>query len=386
MSQPTLQKGWRRATIEEVVRFDTDSLIPEPVASYTDVGLEHIESETGKLIGEQKIAGTSIRGQKFRFTNEHALYGKLRPYLNKVALPDFNGICSTDIMPLQPKHNVVRQYLAYWLRSRGFLDYARTHATGTKIPRLGPSQLSKAAIPLPPLPVQERIVEILQKAYSIRHKRHEALDLADLILSSAFIEMFGNPKGNPKHFEVVPLGDLSNIRSGVTKGWRLRGKETLVLLDFVRERQRSRPSEPVLIISLMKYVFLLPKEGTTGQTLYHFVPYKYGPFAKELYQDLEALAADGCVAVTETDEERTKIALVREKEATVQKAIAELSEDLRAAVLGVLNQDGDLSYNQLLATVYENFQPMPGRAASGADDLPERIDLDSLALSASLVS
>jgi DNA-directed RNA polymerase specialized sigma24 family protein len=105
----------------------------------------------------------------------------------------------------------------------------------------------------------------------------------------------------------------------------------------------------------MKYVFLLPKEGTTGQTLYHFVPYKYGPFAKELYQDLEALAADGFVAVTETDEERTKIALVREKEATVQKAIAELPEDLRAAVLGVLNQYGDLSYNQLLATVYEKF-------------------------------
>jgi type I restriction enzyme S subunit len=161
MSQPTLPKGWRRATIEDVVRFDTDSLIPEPAASYTYVGLEHIESETGILIGEKKIAGASIRGQKFRFTNEHVLYGKLRPYLNKVALPYFNGICSTDIIPLQPKHNVVREYLAYWLRSRGFLGYARAHATGTKMPRLGPSQFLKAAIPLPPLPVQQRIVEIL---------------------------------------------------------------------------------------------------------------------------------------------------------------------------------------------------------------------------------
>jgi hypothetical protein len=51
----------------------------------------------------------------------------------------------------------------------------------------------------------------------------------------------------------------------------------LVLRDFVRERQRRRPNEPGLITSLMKYVFLLQKEGPTGQMLYHFVAYKHGP-------------------------------------------------------------------------------------------------------------
>ena len=51
----------------------------------------------------------------------------------------------------------------------------------------------------------------------------------------------------------------------------------------------------------MKYIFLLQKEGTTGQTLYHFVPYKYGPFTRELYQDLEALAAEGSSSVTESN-------------------------------------------------------------------------------------
>lgn len=128
-----------------------------------------------------------------------------------------------------------------------------------------------------------------------------------------------------------------------------------MLLDFVRERQRRRPNEPILITSLMKYVFLLQKEGTTGQALYHFVPYKYGPFAREIYQDLEALAADGFVAVTETDEERTEIVLVPSKEAIAQRVIAELPEDLRADISGVLDQYGQLSHNQLLATVYEKF-------------------------------
>jgi uncharacterized protein YwgA len=126
-------------------------------------------------------------------------------------------------------------------------------------------------------------------------------------------------------------------------------------LDFVRKRQRHRPSEPVLITSLMKYVFLLQKEGTTGQALYHFVPYKYGPFARELYQDLETLAAEGFIAVTETDEERTEITLAPSKEATVQEVIANLPENLQVDVTRVLEQYGPLSHNQLLASVYEKY-------------------------------
>ena len=227
MSGPRLPKAWKWATIEDTVRLDTDSLTPEPATSYIYVGLEHIESETGVLTKEQKIAGADIQGQKFQFTNEHILYGKLRPYLNKVALPEINGICSTDILPLKPKRNVVREYIAYWLRSKDFLDYASRHATGTKMPRLGPSQLCKAQIPLPPLLVQERVVEILQKAESIRRKRQEALTLADAILSSTFIAMFGDPRENSRGFNVTPLGQLADVRSGVTKGRKLGSKETV---------------------------------------------------------------------------------------------------------------------------------------------------------------
>ena len=150
----------------------------------------------------------------------------------------------------------------------------------------------------------------------------------------------------------------------------------LVLLDFVRERQRRRPIEPVLITSLMKDIFLLQKEGTTGQTLYHFVPYKYGPFARELYQDLEALAVEGFIAVTESDEERTEIALAPSKEATVQEVITKLPENLRADVTRVLEQYGHLSHNQLLATVYEKFPAhAPQEPASGVlHRLPELRD------------
>jgi hypothetical protein len=112
----------------------------------------------------------------------------------------------------------------------------------------------------------------------------------------------------------------------VTEQTQRKRLPRLVLLDLVHERQRRRPNEPVLITSLMKYVFLLQKEETTGQMLYHFVPYKYGPFARELYQDLEAprlngeqYTAEGFISVTECDEERTEIALGPSKETTIQE-------------------------------------------------------------------
>jgi uncharacterized protein YwgA len=105
----------------------------------------------------------------------------------------------------------------------------------------------------------------------------------------------------------------------------------------------------------MKYVFLLQKEGTTGQTLYRYVSYKYGPFARELYQDLEALAADGLITVTEGDEERTEIALAPSQETTLRAEVAQLPESLQADVTRVLEQYGSLSHNQLLATVYAKY-------------------------------
>jgi type I restriction enzyme, S subunit len=439
-------------------------------------------------------------------------------------------------------------FLLYWMR---FVEpRIASRGQGSTFHAIGRDDLASLDVPIPPLLVQQWIIEILQKADSIRRKRQEALRLADTILSSTFMEMFGNLRENPQDFKVTPLSELADVRSGVTKGRKLGSKETveipylrvanvqdgyldlsevrtievlpqdieryrledgdilmiegcgnpnylgrgsiwqdqipgcihqnhifrvrtnrgrllpdflasllrtkyangyflacaknssglsninstqvkafpvpepplalqqkfvsavrqwgqinkrltdglmeskrlfegliqqvftgaltaaweamnadeiaaeqtrrerlprLVLLDFVRERQRRRRNEPVLITSLMKYVFLLQKEGTTGQALYHFVPYKYGPFARELYQDLEALAADGFITVTETDEERTEIAIVPSKETMVQRSVAELPEDLQADIAAVVEQYGDLAHHDLLATVYQKF-------------------------------
>jgi hypothetical protein len=105
----------------------------------------------------------------------------------------------------------------------------------------------------------------------------------------------------------------------------------------------------------MRYVFLLPKEGTTGQTFDHFVPYKYGPFPRERYHDQEALAAEGFISASESDEERTEIALDPSKEATVEEVIAQLPDNLQGDVTRILLHYGSLSHHQVVATVYAQY-------------------------------
>src|SRR5258707_967230 len=76
------------------------------------VGLEHIESNTGRFVGSTE--SVSVRSSTFKFSPEHLLYGRLRPYLNKVMLPDFMGHCSTEIFPLRPRAGLLREFLQYW--------------------------------------------------------------------------------------------------------------------------------------------------------------------------------------------------------------------------------------------------------------------------------
>ncbi|GIU99473.1 MAG: hypothetical protein KatS3mg014_1089 [Actinomycetota bacterium] len=66
------------------------------------VGLENIEPDTGRIVNLEPTPGARIASTKYRFDRRHVLYGKLRPYLNKVCAPDFEGICATDIVPLLP--------------------------------------------------------------------------------------------------------------------------------------------------------------------------------------------------------------------------------------------------------------------------------------------
>lgn len=153
-------KKWKRSPLSGIIDIDTKQVLPtrSPHVLFNYIALENIESGTGRLINLQPIYGSSILSGKFQFNTSHVLLGKLRPYLNKVVLPENSGICSTDILPLKPKDKKVsREWLAVCLRSPDFIDYSRTKMDGAKMPRLRTPDLMSYEIPVPPIDEQRRI-------------------------------------------------------------------------------------------------------------------------------------------------------------------------------------------------------------------------------------
>lgn len=176
------------------------------------IGLENIESNTGRLVSFSETLGDDIKSNKFGFTEEHILYGKLRPYLNKVYLPDFAGVCSTDIIPIKPDSDLlIREFLGYFLRTPEFVSMINAKSSGANLPRVNPKALLDVYIPLPPLETQRKIVAILEKAEATQRLRAEADVLTQQLLQNVYMSIFGDPISNPQSWDIVKLECVCKI-------------------------------------------------------------------------------------------------------------------------------------------------------------------------------
>jgi type I restriction enzyme, S subunit len=132
-----------------------------------------------------------LKSNKFRFDSKCILYGKLRPYLCKIALPNFEGVCSTDILPIRPKKDVSnKSYLSYLLKRKNYVTKATIACTGANLPRLNPKALANFKIPLPPLTLQEKFASIVEQVEKIKDKlkdeKKDADELFNALMQKAF--------------------------------------------------------------------------------------------------------------------------------------------------------------------------------------------------------
>ena len=114
-----LPDGWAWTTLGEIVEPSKERANPQEIEKVPYISLEHIEKDTGKLLG----CGYSseVKSTKTKFKRGDLLYGKLRPYLNKVYLSDFEGICSTDLLVF-PKNDLhSNEFLIYRMLCRDFV-------------------------------------------------------------------------------------------------------------------------------------------------------------------------------------------------------------------------------------------------------------------------
>jgi type I restriction enzyme, S subunit len=123
--------------------------------------LEDIEKDTSKILQRCTFTQRQSKSTKNRFSAGDVLYGKLRPYLNKVVRADQNGYCTTEIIPLKSTVVVDAGFLFYWLKSPIFLQYVTSTSHGLNMPRLGTDTGRKAPFVLAPLNEQKRIADKL---------------------------------------------------------------------------------------------------------------------------------------------------------------------------------------------------------------------------------
>ena len=113
-------KNWPIVNFCECAKIDTNMIHDfEGYENYPHIGIDSIEKDTGRLSGYRTIIEDGVISGKYWFTPEHIIYSKIRPNLNKVALPDFDGLCSADSYPILPiRGKCSREYLAHVMRSQ----------------------------------------------------------------------------------------------------------------------------------------------------------------------------------------------------------------------------------------------------------------------------
>ena len=154
-------KDWEVEKLGLVFNRITDAILPtkHPEQKFNFIGLENIESNTSRLVNISPVQGKFIKSTKTRFKIGDVLYGKLRPYLNKVWLADFDGICSTDIWALRAKEGIILpQLLGAILQQSSIVQKSSASMAGANLPRANKDIFDKIAIALPPLEIQKQIV------------------------------------------------------------------------------------------------------------------------------------------------------------------------------------------------------------------------------------
>jgi len=164
LEKNALPIGWVQARLGELIKPSKEKVSPSEVQEMAYIGLEHIEKDTGKLVdfGHSSDVGST----KTKFQQGDLLYGRLRPYLNKVHVAEFDGICSTDILVFPKNAYVSTKFVGYRLLSSDFVRYASQNASGVQHPRVSFEALSRFVLNLAPFDEQVRIVAKLEALFT----------------------------------------------------------------------------------------------------------------------------------------------------------------------------------------------------------------------------
>lgn len=224
--QYDLLPDWDKYLLGDICKLRSENYEPKKNGTLKYIGLKHIES--GIPIITNFGFETDVKSTKHRFYPNDILYGKLRPYLDKVALSNIDGISSTDILILKAEQTkVLQKYLIKLLHHNRFLKYATSTMTGTTLPRTNWKTLSKFVIFLPKIVEQKKIVPILENGDKLIQTTQQLIEKLQEckkgLMQRLFTMSIDNSeqrkvkfiKSVPKHWKKVKFYKIALIDYGI---------------------------------------------------------------------------------------------------------------------------------------------------------------------------
>jgi type I restriction enzyme, S subunit len=211
--------GWKKAELSEVCEISSTLVDPRKsdFVNLLHVGAGNMISGTGELIDIKTAQEEGLKSGKFLFDRTMVLYSKIRPYLMKVARPEFDGLCSADVYPLLPKATKLdRDFLFYSLMTKEFTEYAIEGSNRAGMPKVNRDHLFRFATCFPPIGEQKQIVAIVDQAFkaidvaieNTKQNLANARELFESYLNDVFTQ-----KGN--NWKATTLEDVChNITDG----------------------------------------------------------------------------------------------------------------------------------------------------------------------------
>lgn len=157
--------GWAPTTLQEIVLRPRDKVQPSPESDLPFIGMDHIEPHTTVLCGNGKFSEMKSAGVEFKPGD--VLYGRLRPYLNKVYTAEFEGVCSAEFIVFPRNEHLDSNFLKWLLHSREFVNFAAhpDRISGDR-PRVDLESIGGFPIKLPPFQEQGRISSKIAELFS----------------------------------------------------------------------------------------------------------------------------------------------------------------------------------------------------------------------------
>ena len=180
-----IPKSWKVGTLGEIAENVRRSVkVDEIDSSARFLGLEHMPRRSITLF-EWETA-SEIHSNKYRFRKGEILFGKLNPHFHKVGVAPIDGICSTDILVIQPIDSEWFGVVLSLVSSDNFVAYTNSYAKGTTLPRTNWNDMSRHEIALPNVEIAQKYTEFIQliinKIIENIHQSHTLAQTRDKLL------------------------------------------------------------------------------------------------------------------------------------------------------------------------------------------------------------